>query len=410
MGDPAGTAAAGPLAGLRVVDLTQVVSGAVTTSLFAQFGADVIKIEPRGGEAYRRSGYPLSTDSGETNLNFLRFSRGKRSVVLDLKSPEGAGVLERMLGSADLLVENFRPGVLDRLGFGAERLRRDHPSLIYTSVSGFGHDDLFPSPMAAAPAYAIVCEAMAGIMDLAGDPAGPPVWLGFAMADIFAGTLAFAGALLALRERDRDLDRGGRRVDISMYDGAVWMNELSLTYQSIVGQTMSRGSYSLQAPWGAYQTTDGWAVIAVLSEEQWRTLCKVIGHDELSAHPLLCDGRSRSQHESTLIRPALSSWTATRTRQEVVEELSAAGVPAAPVNSAADVATSEQAVARRMFIDAEDPVLGTVRLVGNPIKVEGLDPAEGQRIPELGEHNHEVLMELGYSAAEVDALVDAGAW
>lgn len=407
MTDPVETGRPAPLAGVRVVDLTQVVSGAVTTSLLAQFGADVIKVEPRGGEAYRRSGYPLVTDAGETNLNFIRFSRGKRSVVLDLKTPEGSRALERMLEQADVLVENFRPGVLERLGFGAERLRRDYPELIYTSVSGFGHDDLYPSPMPPAPAYAIVCEAMAGIMDLAGDPDGPPVWLGFAMADIFSGTLAFAGTLLALRERDGD--RRGRRVDISMYDGSLLMNELALTYHSVVGENMSRGSYTLQAPWGAYPTTDGWAVVAVLSEDQWKLLCRTIGHEELAEHPQLRDGRSRSAHERTLIRPVLSAWTSARTRSQVVAELSAAGVPAAPVNTAADVAASEQAAAREMFVEAEDPVLGLVRLVGNPIKVEGVRPPDRMRIPALGQHTREVLEELGFTPDEIDELEGVGA-
>jgi crotonobetainyl-CoA:carnitine CoA-transferase CaiB-like acyl-CoA transferase len=392
-----------PLNGLRIVDLTQVVSGAVATAYLGQLGADIIKVEPPGGEAYRRSGYPLAGEHGSTNLNFLRFSAGKRSIVLDLKAPDGRAVLESLLSTADVLVENFRPGVLAKLGFSAEQLRRDYPALIYTTVSGFGHEDLYPSPLASSPAYAIVCEAMAGIMALNGDPDGPPTWIGFAMADIFAGTLALAGTLTALYRR-RDTGRGGR-VDISMFDGAVTMNELAMAYHFATGEDMGRGSYSLQAPWGSYPASDGWVVIAVLTEQQWRGLCRVLDAPDLAGDERLGDGRSRARNEDELIRPVLEKWTAERTRAELVALLGEAGVPAAPVNSASDVAAHPQAAARQLFEDIEDPAIGRARVVASPLKLDGVAVQPGRRVPALGEHSREILGEVGYSDEQIDSLL-----
>src|ERR1700754_1457664 len=224
-----------PLAGLRVIDLTQVVSGAVTTMLMADFGAEVIKVEPIDGEPYRNSGYPLRGEEGETNLNILRYTRGKKSVALDLKATEGKEILRGLLREADVLVENFRPGVLARLGVDRAAIEQINPALVYTTVSGFGHDDLHPSPYRDRPAYAIITEAMSGLTHLAGDGQGPPVWMGFAMADIFAGTLAFSGTLLSLLDRQHG-DR--RRVDIAMYDAGLLMNDLAIAAQSVAGETL----------------------------------------------------------------------------------------------------------------------------------------------------------------------------
>lgn len=403
------TAGAG-LSDVKVVDLTQVVSGAVTTMLLADFGADVVKIEPPAGEPYRTAGHAIRTEHGETNLNILRFSRGKRSVTLNLKSDAGRAVFEALLADADVLVENFRAGVMERLGYSADRLREINDRLIYTSVSGNGHGDLFPSAADDPPTYAITAEALAGLMHLCGGGDGqPPQWMGFAMTDIFAGTLAFAGTLMALRERDRLGE--GRRVDIAMLDAAVLMNDLSMTMYSVLGEVAGPGHYSLQAPWGPYRTQDGFVAIAVLSPGQWSALCTLVDRRDLADDPRLATGRDRAKHHDDLVRPAIEAWTATQTKQAASDALLAAGIAAAPVNTAADVSRLARLEERQMFVEIEEPVVGRRRLVGNPIKVEGLTRrSEPARVPRLGEHTEEVLSEvLGYSRDHISQLRSVGA-
>jgi crotonobetainyl-CoA:carnitine CoA-transferase CaiB-like acyl-CoA transferase len=381
-----------PLAGVKILDLTQVVSGPVATMLLADFGADVIKIEPPAGEPYRNFGHPVEGPGGATNLNITRWSRGKRSVCLDLKSDEGRAALARLVEDADVLVENFRPGVLARLGFDRERLRELNPQLIYASISGYGHDDLFPSPYAKWPAYAVLTEAMGGLMHLAGEEDRPPAWMGFAMSDIFAGVLAVCGVVVALRERERNGE--ARRVDIAMHDGALFMNDLSIAAYSMLDEVMGRGGYSLQAPWSAYPAQDGYVAIAVLTAVEWEALCSVIGRPDLAAHEDLATGRGRALKERDVLQPAIGAWTGRLDKQSAAEALIAAGVPAAPVRTAQDVFDCPQTAAREMLVEAEDPALGTVKVVGNPIKIEGFTEPQATRIPALGEHTESVLASL----------------
>lgn len=397
-----------PLEGLLVVDLTQVVSGPVTTMLLADLGATVIKVEPPAGEPYRTAGHRIEGAAGSTNLNILRWSRGKQSITLDLKSEAGKSVLADLIAKADILVENFRPGVMERLGFGRGRLDELNSDLVYASVSGFGHDDFFESPYRDRPAYAIITEAMAGLTNLAGQEDGKPVWMGFAMADIFGGVLALTGILLALGER-REKHEGGR-VDISMYDGALFMNDLAMASYSAIGETMGPGQYVLQSPWGPFETVDGYVVVAVLVDHQWKSLCKVIDRADLAEDERLQIGRDRSAHHEDLVEPAVTAWSRSRTKAECTEILLAAGVPASPVRDAAEVADCPQAAAREMLVDVVDPVAGELKLVGNPIKTGSTQDERSWTIPRLGEHNQVVLKDvLGLDQDAITALEDEGA-
>jgi CoA:oxalate CoA-transferase len=395
------------LDGLTVVDLTQIVSGAVTTMMLADFGADVIKVEPIGGETYRKAGYELHGPGGSTNLNILRFSRGKRSVELDLKSERGKEILAELITQADVLVENFRPGVLARLGFPWERLHELNPRLVYTSISGFGHDDVLPSPYRDQPAYAIIAEAMAGLTHLAGEADRPPAWMGFAMSDIFSGTCAFAGTLVALKDRDRTGE--GTRVDIGMFDASLLMNDLPLAYQEHLGETMGRGQYALQSPWGPFETSDGYVIIAVLNPREWAALCACIERPDLVEHPDLATGHLRSKAHESLVRPAVEAWTRARTRAEAVAALQAAKVPSAPVNTTADLLEDPQVSAREMRQETHNRELGTIRTVGNPIKVASSLVGQGPAtLPGVGEHTDEVLhARLGLDDAAIAALREA---
>lgn len=392
------------LNGVTIVDLTQIVSGAVTTMMLADFGAEVIKIEPVGGETYRTAGYELHGPGGSTNLNILRFSRGKKSVELDLKSERGKEILAVLIRQADVLVENFRPGVLDRLGFSWERLHELNPGLIYTSISGFGHEDVVPSPYRDLPAYAILAEAMAGLTHLAGEKDRPPAWMGFAMSDIFSGTCAFAGTLLALRDRDRTGE--GTRVDIGMFDASLLMNDLPIAYQEHLGEVMGRGQYALQSPWGPFETSDGYVIIAVLNSREWAALCECIGRPDLVDHPDLATGHQRSKAHESIVRPVVEEWTRLRSRSEAVAALQAARVPSAPVNTTEDLLDDPQVAARQMRLETHNRELGTVHTVGNPIKVASSLVGQGETaLPGLGENTDEVLRDrLGLSEAEIAAL------
>jgi CoA:oxalate CoA-transferase len=395
------------LDGVTVIDLTQIVSGAVTSMMLADFGAEVIKVEPIGGETYRKAGYELHGPGGSTNLNILRFSRGKKSVELDLKTERGQEILAELVTQADVLVENFRPGVLARLGFGWERLQELNPRLIYTSISGFGHDDVLPSPYRDLPAYAIIAEAMAGLTHLAGEKDRPPAWMGFAMSDIFSGTCAFSGILVALRDRDRTGE--GTRVDIGMFDASLLMNDLPMAYQEHLGESMGRGQYALQSPWGPFATSDGYVIIAVLNPREWAALCACIERPDLVDHPELTTGHMRSKAHETIVRPAVEAWTGQRTRAEAVAALQAAKVPSAPVNTTEDLLDDPQVAARQMRQETANRDLGTIRTVGNPIKVAsslvGQEPAS---LPALGEHTDDVLRaRLGLDDATIASLRDA---
>lgn len=392
------------LDGINVVDLTQLVSGAVTSMMLADFGADVIKIEPIGGETYRNAGYELPGPGGSTNLNILRFSRGKKSVELNLKTERGVDILGELITQADILVENFRPGVLDRLGFPWKRLHELNPRLVYTSISGFGHEDVLPSPYRDLPAYAIITEAMAGLTHLAGERDRPPAWMGFAMSDIFSGTCAFAGTLVALRDRDRTGE--GTRVDIGMFDASLLMNDLPMAYQEHLGESMGRGQYALQSPWGPFETSDGYVIIAVLNSREWAALCECIGRPDLVDHPGLVTGHQRSKAHEELVRPAVEEWTRVRTRAEAVAALRSARVPSAPVNTTEDLLDDPQVAARQMRLDTHNRELGTIRTMGNPIKVASSLVGQGEAtLPGLGEHTDEVLRaRLGLSEADIAAL------
>ena len=394
-----------PLCDVRVLDLTQVVSGPAATMLLADLGAEVIKIEqPGSGEPYRREGRIVANERGAVSVNFLRLNRNKKSLTLDLKQQQGREVLLRLAAISDVLVENFRPGVMDRLGLGYETVRRANPRLIYASISGFGSEDLLPSPQSDTPAYAIISEAYAGLLHLNGEaPTSPPHWMGFALGDTTAGHNAVIGILTALYDRHRS--GRGRRVDVAMYDAAMFMNDQAITLYSATGEVMRRGPYSLQAPWGIFPGRDGYVVIAVMGERQWANLCNAIGRPDLAEHPGCRTGELRARHLDDVIRPALEPWLIARDRQEISRVMEEHGVPAAPVNTAADLFDSPHVAAREMLVPFTHPVVGEVKTVGNPVKLSDAPQVPTTCPPELGEHTDEILRDiLHLSVNEIEQL------
>lgn len=389
-----------PLERIRVADLTQVVAGPVATRFLADFGAEVIKIEPIEGEAYRQSRVTASDGPGE-NVNIVRWTAGKKSIALNLKSSEGKQVLKRLLGRCDVLVENFRPGKLESLGFGWDDVHAINDQLIYASISGFGAEGEYSSR----PAYAIIAEAMGGLTGLAVGSDGEPVWLGFAMADVFAGALALSGILAAIIHREQ---LGlGTQVDVSMWDGAIFMNDLDVMLAGLGRQSGS--GHALQSPWGVYPTLTGHVVVAVMTDGHWRALCDAIGRLDLKSDAKLQDGKGRATCDANVVRPALEEWTRVHDRDDVVTRFVEAGIPVAPVVEAHELLSNPIVRERGMVRSVDDPTHGPVSIVGNPIRMSGAPIHGATTVPALGTDTRDVLKAVGFHDDEIRKLLRAGA-
>ncbi|MBO0690924.1 MAG: CoA transferase [Candidatus Dormibacteraeota bacterium] len=397
-----------PLDDLVVLDLTQFVAGPYCTMLLADAGARVIKIEPPGtGEPYRRVGPALERGGSGTGGYFLRMNRGKESLTLDLRNERGRDVLLQLAERADVLVENFKTDSMDRLDLGWERLHARNPALVYASVSGFGHRDHFPGPFAEWPAFAIVAEAMGGIMQRIGEADCEPHWSGVSLGDIFASVLAATGILTALHARDRSGE--GQHVDISMYDGMISLNERAIYTYAATGKELERGTEPEFAPFGAFEARDGWVVVGVVTNDIWQRFCAALERPDLASDPRLATGQGRSLHLDGVIRPAIATWLAGRTRRQATEALVRHQVPAGLVQTAADILDCPQANGRDMVVEFDYPGAGPQKVAGNPIKLSGDLHQPVRRPPLLGEHTQGVLGELlGMSDADLEELRSAG--
>jgi len=406
--DTAGAKPGLALDGVRVLAVEHFVAGPYASLWLADHGAQVIKVEPPGtGDQAREVGPFRETEDGESrSLGLIRSNRNKLSLTLDLKTPEGVDVFKRLVAESDVVLENLRADSMQRLGLAYPVLKEVNPRLIYTSVSGFGHDDVLPSPCVSWPAFDVIVQAMSGLM-FRPERQGPrPVYLGFPLADLFAGALAYAGTVQALYQRT--VTGEGQHVDIAMYDGGVVLNELALATRDAVGQVPDSGVHFQAAPFGAYRVADGYLSIAVFSEKNWRAFCEVMGHPELVDDPRYRSGRLRAQRYDE-VREIVEGWFAELTRDEAAERLRSVGVAAAPVEDVEDMLESEQAAARQMTLAVSDPAWGKVRLAGNPIKTSAEGPTPTVPAPSLGQHTHELLTALiGVGPDELRALAEKG--
>lgn len=393
-----------PLDGVRVLAVENFIAGPFASMWLADAGAEVVKVESREGGDFSRSTSPVKSDEDGTvhGLSFLRSNRNKKSVTLDLKHPEGKRIFIELAREADILVENLRPGVMDRLGIGYDVLRKHNPRLIYVAISGFGHTDVKPGPYTDYPAFDIVGQAMSGLMyrpERAGDR---PTYLGFSLADLQGAILAVQGALLALYQRNRT--GRGKKVDISLYDASLIQNEISVAMYSALRKPTPPGVHAVTAPFGTYRASDGYIVIAVLGEHIWRRFCQVIGQPELPDDPRFVDGITRRANGAAL-NHYIDAWLATRTRAEAVKALRDGGVPASLVNDVADLFDCPHVAAREMLMTLDDPVWGPIQVAGNPIKMSDVPEPEATLPPRLGQHTGAVLGAwLQMSDDEVDAL------
>jgi crotonobetainyl-CoA:carnitine CoA-transferase CaiB-like acyl-CoA transferase len=377
-----------PLDGLLVVDLTRVLSGPYCTMLLADMGARVIKIEQPGkGDDTRAWGPPFQ---GGESAYFLSINRNKESLALDIKQPRGREFLERLLARADVLVENFRPGTMERLGLGHAAIAPRFPRLVYCSISGFGQS----GPRREQPGYDAVMQAEGGLMSITGEADGPPYRLGVAISDIVTGMFAAQGITLALLARERTGQ--GQLVDISMLDATAAL----LTYQAAIyfatGKPPVRmgNRHPTIVPYETFEGIDGAFVLAVGNDEQWRRFCTTAGIDALANDARFATNRDRVAHYADL-KPVLESHLRTRPRDEWIRVLTAAGIPCGSVRDIGEVLVDPQVAARNMIQTVDHQTLGSINVLGTPLKLSETPGAVRQAPPTLGQHTDAILREFG---------------
>jgi CoA:oxalate CoA-transferase len=370
----------GPLQDLVVVDFTRVLAGPFSTALLADLGARVIKIEPPTGDDYRHIG-PFS---GNDSVLFAFANRGKESVVLDLKKPEDLEFARQLADHADIVVENFRPGVADKLGIGAAELRKRNPRLVYASISGFGQ----MGPLRERPAYDLIVQAMTGLMTVTGEPDGAPTMIGEAFGDLTAGLFASWAILAAIHQRGRTGE--GCQIDLAMFDSLLSMMPTATCRYIATGKVPHRvgNRHPLSAPFGAFRTDDGYVVVAVLNEKLFEQFCGVIERRDLLNDPRFRSDSERTENEAAL-RQAFEEWSLARTTDEAVAALSAAGVPVAPIDHVGTAVDSVHAKERKLFRDASLGD-GNVSVPEQPAIFSTAARGGTTRIPALGEHNEVV--------------------
>jgi crotonobetainyl-CoA:carnitine CoA-transferase CaiB-like acyl-CoA transferase len=383
-----------PLDGIKVIDLTRVLAGPFCTMLLGDMGAEIVKIEEPGSGDESRGWAPFV--DGWSSY-FLGVNRGKKSVALDLKTPQGAAALRALIARADVLVENFRPGSLSQLGFGVCDVERINPALVYCSISGYGQT----GPRAQEPGYDVVIQGEAGFMDVTGSPEGPPTRAGVAVTDYLAGLYAMQGILLALLDRERT--GRGQHVDIALLDSLMSVMTLPLGILWATGTAPHRmgNDHPSVAPYETLQAADGSIVVAVGNPRLWSQFC-----DALDAGTLAADPRFQTNTDRLANRPALKAAIearfATLTVDEILARLRAQQVPCGRVRTIEEAIADPQLHARDMVLDLDVPGLGAVRNIGNPIKLSRVPRRPARGAPRLGEHTREVLEALEAQSASIE--------
>lgn len=391
----------GSLQGMRVLDCTASVAGPFATQILGDLGADVIKVERRdGGDDTRRWGPPFW--GGESPM-FLSLNRNKRSLALDLKTPEGKEVFGKLVTECDVLVQNLRPGSLAKLGFDHVRLRELNPRLIHCDMTGYGHT----GPMREEPAYDPLMQAFSGLMSLTGEPGGAPVRIPASLLDQGTAMWTVIGVLDALR--NREVTGEGCQVQTSLLQTAVmWLPSQLVGYLADGELPEKQGSGTkVIAPYQAFPTADGHLIIAAGNDNLWQRLCAAIERDELAADPRFVDNPSRVANRPALVE-ALSEALRTRSTAHWQQVLSAAGVPATPIRTVDEVVEDEQVRAVGILRQVEHPRIPDFTVINTPICRDGEYLGEPVAPPELGAHSAQILTDLGYSDPEVAELVDAG--
>jgi crotonobetainyl-CoA:carnitine CoA-transferase CaiB-like acyl-CoA transferase len=393
----------GPLQGMKVLDLSHVMAGPACALMLADMGAEVIKVEKLpGGDDVRRQVPPRI---GDEAASFMMMNRNKRGIALDLKKPGGKRVLEQLVPQVDVLIENFSPGTMDKLGFGYARLKEINPGLIYCTVTGFGRT----GPYAQRRGFDLVAQAMSGIMSFTGEgPGRPPIKCGAPLTDITAGILAAMGVLAAYAHR---LKTGqGQMVDTSLFEAGIvhtyWQSAIAFATGVAPGSMGS--AHPLSAPYQAFETADGWMVVGGANQNNWLRLVEALEAPELLDEPRFRENRDRITNLAAL-QEALTPHFRKRGTEEWMARFEAIGLPCGPVNDVKQMHADPQAVAREMVIDVDHVTLGKVRTLGLPVKFSDTPGGVRRGAPLLGQHTREVLREFGFSDAEIDGFLAEGA-
>lgn len=379
------TQASRPLSGVRMLDFTRVLAGPYCTAMMADLGADVIKVEAAQGDDYRHIG-PFK--DGESLL-FQAINRGKRSITLDLKSPDAIAVVKGLLADCDVLIENFRPGVMDKLGLGYDALQQMFPRLVYVSVSGFGQT----GPNTKNPAYDIIIQAMSGLMDATGEPEAPPTMVGEALGDVAGGLFAAWGTMVALFDRHRTGQ--GRHVDVALFDGLVSMMPILACRTLMGGDAPIRtgNRHPLSAPFGTYPAADGHFALAVLNDRLFTRFCEVIGQPELVQDERFTSDPLRRKNEPALA-DYIDQWAGKRPVDDVVERLTAAGIPTSGIQSVAQAWASPQATERGLASTVTHPDLGILNVPEQPVHFSGVARGGRKAAPALNADAEDILNSL----------------
>lgn len=391
----------GPLKGMRVLELAQIMAGPTAGMMLADMGADVIKVEKLPGGDDSRS-YSEPRVNGES-APFMMLNRNKRGIALNLKHAEGRKILLKMVRNADVLTENYRKGTLEKFGLGYDVLAAENPGLIYCAVSGYGRD----GPYADKGGFDLIAQGFAGLMSITGEPGGPPAKTGNSVADINAGILAVAGILAAYAHKMKTGE--GQIVDTSLMEAALqqtyWHAAIYFATGESPGATGS--AHILTAPYQAFRASDGWINIGGANQANWERIADVLGHPEWRDDARFATNAARMTNLD-MLTDAMNKVVATRSRSDWIAAFDAAGVPVGPVHTIGEALEHRQTVARGMIVDLEHARAGRTRALGCPLHFSRTPTAITRAAPMLGEHTREVLLECGYQDTEIDRLVAEG--
>jgi CoA:oxalate CoA-transferase len=390
------------LEGIRVVDLSHVLAAPTTTMFLADLGAEVIHLEPPHGDDAREYG-PFAGGPGKNHSGyFISLNRNKKSLVLNLKSAKGKEILRELIKVSDVIVENFRPSAMKKMGFGWEEIQKMNPRIIYAAISGFGHDS--PPEYAARPSYDMVAQAYSGLMSITGPVGGPPCRVGSSVGDIISGQQATIGILAALAYREKT--GRGQFYDGSMVDGLFAVLESAVARYTMTGKIPGPlgGAHPSITPFEAFRTKDSWIIVAAGNDVLWAKLCRILDREDLIKDPRFDNNHHRTENQPELSK-VLTGELTKKTTAEWVEICEKAEIPYSKINNMKEICEDPIIRHRNMLVTVDQPGIGPLRIAGSPIRLSETPGTVRTPAPLLGEHSEEVLREvLGYTAEQIEAL------